>query len=217
MAVRPSSRLGVSDSPSQAVVVRGGSTIRSSTAGSQYDPSALRVEVHPQRDIVRVAAAGELDLVSARVLQVQLSELRDAGFEHVVLDLRELTFIDSAGVQLIFTEDRLARGAGRRFSLISGIAAVQRVLDLCGLSERLDFGDPVTPPVVSRSAPSRYAHVRPTMGIAFQSYLAELRQQARGGHPPITSDGARMQAQGDAAGRERSRLDSRQRSALGDC
>lgn len=103
---------------------------------------------------MRVATAGELDLATADALQAQLSDLRAAGFAHIVLDLRELTFMDSAGARLILAEDRLASSAGHRFSLIEGVAAVQRVLDVCGLSEQLDFGDPDAPPAVS-SVPHR--------------------------------------------------------------
>jgi anti-sigma B factor antagonist len=154
-----------------------GSTIL--TSSRQHDPSALRVEVHPQHDSVHVIAAGELDVANVAALHAQLSELRGAGCQHVVLDLRELTFMDSAGVRLILDEDRLARGAGRRFSLIRGVAAVQRVLNLCGVSGHLDFGEP-RPPVRSRSAALRHARVeRSQMGMAFQIYLAELRRQGR--------------------------------------
>jgi anti-sigma B factor antagonist len=129
---------------------------------------------------VRVTAAGELDLFTSGALQAQLDELRAAGFAHVVLDLRELTFMDSSGVRLIFGEDRRARSAGRRFSLIAGNAQVQRVLSVCGLVERLDFGEPVAHAPLKRIVSSRPSGAeRPGLGIAFQSYLAQLRQQGR--------------------------------------
>ncbi len=95
-----------------------------------------------------------------------------------MLDLRKLTFMDSAGVRLILNEDRLVRSTGRRFSLIKGVGAAQRVLDLCGLSSRLDFGEAA--PVPRGSASSLRVRVeRPGLGIAFQCYLADLRQQGR--------------------------------------
>lgn len=96
----------------------------------------------PQRDAVRVAPAGELDLANAAALQAQLDDLHDAGFKHVVLDLRELTFMDSAAVRLILKEDRLARSTGRHLSLIEGSPTVQRVLNICGVADQLDFADP---------------------------------------------------------------------------
>jgi anti-sigma B factor antagonist len=177
-------------------------TIRSSRAGTQHDPSGLRVDVRPQRDSVRVTTAGELDLANSGALQAQLSELRHAGFQHVVLDLRALTFMDSAGVRLIVREDRLARSTGRRFSLIKGVGAAQRLLDLCGLSERLDFDEPTPAPVsAGRSASPRRTRVeRPDLGVAFQCYLAELRQQGRAPRRPGTGGHARMITELDVHG-----------------
>ena len=129
---------------------------------------------------MRVVPGGELDLSNAAALQAQLDELRVAGFAHVMLDLRELTFMDSSGVRLIFREDRRARSAGRRFSLIAGNPQVQRVLSVCGLQERLDFGDPVAQTPLKRVVSPRPAGgERPSLGIAFQCYLAQLRQQGR--------------------------------------
>jgi anti-sigma B factor antagonist len=168
---------GASDGPHNRSLFEEGSTIR--TSSRKHDPSALRVDVHPRRDSVHVVAAGELDVGNVAALHAQLSELRGAGVQHVVLDLRELTFMDSAGVRLILDEDRLARSSGRRFSLIKGVAAVQRVLNLCGVSGHLDFGE-ARPPVRSRGAARGQARVeRSHMGIAFQIYIAELRRQGR--------------------------------------
>jgi anti-sigma B factor antagonist len=91
----------------------------------------FRVDVHPERDVVRVAAVGELDLATVAHLQAQIRELRDAGFAHLVLDLRQLTFMDSSGVALILDEDRFARRNGQDFLIINGAPAIQRVLQLC--------------------------------------------------------------------------------------
>lgn len=136
--------------------------------------------MHPQRDAVRVVPGGELDMANAGALQAQLDELRAAGFAHVMLDLRQLTFMDSSGVRLIFREDRRARSAGHRFSLIAGSPEVQRVLTVCGLEERLDFGDPVAQAPPKRVVSPRPAGAeRPGLGLAFQCYLAQLRQQGR--------------------------------------
>ena len=93
----------------------------------------FRVDVHPERDAVRVAPVGELDLATASLLEEQLHELRSAGFRHVVLDLRELTFIDSSGIRVIVAEHRWAESTGHEFSLVSGPPAVQRALEVCGL------------------------------------------------------------------------------------
>ena len=107
-----------------------------------HQPAPFRVDAHPERDAVRVVPVGELDLATAELLEKQLRELRSAGFQRVVLDLRELTFIDSSGIRIVVAEHRLAEQAGREFSLIPGPPAVQRALEVCGLLDLL-HGDTV--------------------------------------------------------------------------
>ncbi|HEV7804266.1 MAG TPA: STAS domain-containing protein [Solirubrobacteraceae bacterium] len=99
----------------------------------------FRVDVHPERMVVRVAPAGELDVTTASQLECQLHELRDSGFDRIVLDLRRVTFLDSTALALILAEDRRARERGHAFTLISGPPAVQRVLEVCGVAGRLRF------------------------------------------------------------------------------
>ncbi|MEA2193336.1 MAG: anti-sigma factor antagonist [Solirubrobacteraceae bacterium] len=101
--------------------------------------SPFRVDVHPERDVVRVAPAGELDLATVGELEAELRQLRDSGFERVVLDLRKLIFMDSTGVKLILAEDRCARENGHDFSLINGPPPVRRILELTGIAGYLSF------------------------------------------------------------------------------
>ena len=86
---------------------------------------------------MRVVPVGELDLATTPELEAQLHELRRSGFEHVVLDMRGLTFIDSSGIRAILAENQFADTNGREFSLLSGPPAVQRALEVCGLLEHL--------------------------------------------------------------------------------
>jgi anti-sigma B factor antagonist len=106
---------------------------------TQHEP--FRVDVHPERDVVRVVPVGELDLATSPRLQHELLELRNSGFDHVVLDLRQLTFIDSSGIRVVVAEHRFAERADREFSLISGPPAIQRVLELCGMLGHLHIHD----------------------------------------------------------------------------
>ena len=101
----------------------------------------FRVDVHPEREVVRVAPVGELDMATAPLLERELVELRSSGFDHLVLDMRGLTFLDSSGIRVVVAEHRSAQASDREFSLISGPRAVQRVLELCGLLEHLHVHD----------------------------------------------------------------------------
>lgn len=102
-------------------------------------PDRFRIDVHPERTVVRVAPAGELDVTTASRLERQLHELRDSGFDRIVLDLRRLTFMDSTAIALILAEDQRARDDGHVFTLISGPPAIQRVLEVCGVTRLLSF------------------------------------------------------------------------------
>ena len=65
----------------------------------------------------------------------------------VILDLRELTFIDISGVQIVVFADIRARRAGRRLLVARGPVQVDGVFALTGASEILHIGDldPVRP------------------------------------------------------------------------
>lgn len=95
-----------------------------------------------------VHIAGELDLATATKLR---DALRDAQLNArvVVLDLRELTFMDSAGVHVVLDAAVDARQAGGRLILVRASAPVDRVFTLTGACEQVEIVDldPAEPPV----------------------------------------------------------------------
>ena len=91
-------------------------------------------------DVVRVALSGELDMSTAASVEERLMELEQgASLEGVVLDLRDVRFIDSTGLSLLINADRRARRAGWRVTIVSGSGAPRRILDTTGLKARLDI------------------------------------------------------------------------------
>lgn len=98
-----------------------------------------------------VHAHGELDIVSAppfdRVVQKALARSR-----LVIIDLRQLTFIDSSGLHLIIASDARARVGNRRLVIVRGPAHIDRLFALVGISDRLEIVDP-KPVLVSALAP----------------------------------------------------------------
>ncbi|HEU4657963.1 MAG TPA: STAS domain-containing protein [Capillimicrobium sp.] len=93
--------------------------------------------VRPDRDVVYVAPEGELDLLTVGEVEQQLHELRDAGFDQFVLDLRELTFIDLAGLRMAERWVAAARRDTFTFDVLTGAPAVQRLLHVLGGRHRL--------------------------------------------------------------------------------
>lgn len=90
--------------------------------------------------IAVIAPTGELDLSGAAVLEDELDRLAaEPELSTVVLDLRQLEFMDSSGLRLIVLADMRTREAGRRFALIRGPETVHRVFEITRMSERLEF------------------------------------------------------------------------------
>jgi anti-anti-sigma factor len=105
---------------------------------------------------VRVKARGEIDLANRDLLDIQIAELWDSGWETVILDLSEVTFIDSSGLQVLMGHHHRAAQAGSRFAVVDGSPMVSRVLALTGLDRVLKLGTPAPPsfPDVARQPSS---------------------------------------------------------------
>jgi anti-sigma B factor antagonist len=101
----------------------------------------FRVEVAPDRDVVRVSPVGELDMSTTGELTAEIRQLWRSGFSRVILDLRGATFIDSSGLHAIVDEHAAATADGRDFSIIPGPPAVQRIFEVTGMETRLPFLD----------------------------------------------------------------------------
>jgi anti-anti-sigma factor len=110
-----------------------------STSPGREDWTPFHCVVEAERGRVRVTPRGELDLATTPEVERRLRELRESGFDRVVLDLRELVFIDSNGLRLVMREDAAARVDGRTFALIAGPPAVQRIFEVACVGDQLTF------------------------------------------------------------------------------
>jgi anti-anti-sigma factor len=105
-------------------------------------PPAFGVEVVRRGRHARITVRGELDIATAPALErASIEQTRIGG--SVVLDLRELTFIDATGLGLVLRTNAHARRDGIEFAVLPG-PRVQRLLDLCGLTPQLRALDPQT-------------------------------------------------------------------------
>jgi anti-sigma B factor antagonist len=109
-------------------------TLQMASANGGFD-----VEVRPDRARVIVAPVGELDVATVGRVSVEIEALIDVGFAHLVLDLRELTFMDAAGLRLVLVQERRRDVA---VWVINGPPAVARLFDLAEISDPPAFLDP---------------------------------------------------------------------------
>ncbi len=101
--------------------------------------TALELKTESRDGGVVIALTGELDIFTAGRLEEEVKQLEAAGTETVVLDLRELTFMDSTGLATILAADTRARGLGRRLAIVRAEASVQWRFESTGVESRLDF------------------------------------------------------------------------------
>jgi anti-anti-sigma factor len=89
-----------------------------------------------QHDAVLVATVdGEIDSSNAAELRLALSERLPSASSALVLDLSDVTYLDSSGIHLLFDLGR--RLAARRQALrlvVPREAPIRRVIDLCNLA-----------------------------------------------------------------------------------
>jgi anti-sigma B factor antagonist len=100
---------------------------------------SLQIADEGERRLIRVS--GELDLANAPTFEAELDQALGNGNGEVVIDMEDLSFIDSTGIALLISAIGRDGGAGRlRFIRSKGLG-VQRVLKATGLDERLPYLD----------------------------------------------------------------------------
>lgn len=111
----------------------------------------LDIKVGRERDgTVRLTLGGELDLRTGRRLDAELARIETQLRPGVlILDLANLTFIDSSGLRVLFHAERRARAEGRRIVLVPGSGAVRRVFEITGALARFVFEEPAADPATT--------------------------------------------------------------------
>ena len=90
-------------------------------------------------DTSLVVASGELDFVTRDELVSLLASIEDIGTSGIILDVRGLDFIDSAGLHVLIAAHKRAQAGGWRFQVVCGPGRVWRALTLSGLTTELHF------------------------------------------------------------------------------
>ena len=98
----------------------------------------FRVEVRTEDRAIVFAVSGELDLATSPVLEQEIERVGDADVDLLIVDLRDLRFMDSTGLHALVKAHKQAHDAGRRFAVVQGGAQIERLLDLTGVGELLN-------------------------------------------------------------------------------
>jgi anti-anti-sigma factor len=101
----------------------------------------LEVTTQDSGGQVTVSLKGELDLSSVGKVEEELARVEATGPSLLVLDLSQLSFLDSTGLRAVVTADERARSNGRRLVIVRGPDPVQRVFAITRLEDRLEMVD----------------------------------------------------------------------------
>ncbi|MBV9839716.1 MAG: STAS domain-containing protein [Solirubrobacterales bacterium] len=101
----------------------------------------FQVDVRSEGRAAVIAISGELDLASSPALEEQLARVSQSDAELLVMDLRQLDFMDSTGLSILVKAHQQATKAGQEFGVVRGSEQVQRLLNLTGVAERLVLVD----------------------------------------------------------------------------
>jgi anti-sigma B factor antagonist len=105
---------------------------------------SLSIRVREESTRTFVTPVGDLDFSTAASFDRCMWEAQTRG-RQVVLDLRALAFIDSAGLRSLLAASVRATEAERRLQVICAHGEVRRMLSLSGLDGLIETIEPLTP------------------------------------------------------------------------
>jgi anti-sigma B factor antagonist len=107
-------------------------------AGEELDITVRQVD-----GTAVVAVAGEIDVYTSPHLQEQLVQVLRDGKSSIVLDLSEVTFLDSTGLGVLITGLKRCRSADGDLVLVTAQPNVLKVLEITGLNDVFKVHDSV--------------------------------------------------------------------------
>ncbi len=101
----------------------------------------LSMRSRREGDVHTIMLAGEIDVANAAHVERELLRVEASDARLIVLDLSELSFIDSTGIRMLLIADARSRSDSCRLTLRRPPRQVLRVLQIAGVDERLPFAD----------------------------------------------------------------------------
>ncbi|SFE32291.1 anti-sigma F factor antagonist [Alteribacillus iranensis] len=95
---------------------------------------SLSVNLETKGNVLCIRLEGELDHHAAGKLRQQVDNvLQEKGIKHIVLNLEELTFMDSSGIGVILGRYQQISKQGGEMVVCSISSPVKRIFELSGL------------------------------------------------------------------------------------
>jgi anti-sigma B factor antagonist len=101
----------------------------------------LEIDLSQTGDADVVTVRGELEVTSALALATRFGEVVEERSGPVIVDLCDLSFMDSTGLNVLLTAFRRLRKRGRAMAIVCPPGPVRRVFELTRMLETLSVCD----------------------------------------------------------------------------
>jgi anti-anti-sigma factor len=88
------------------------------------------VEIDESRSTVRVSLIGSLNTDTALAFDTRLQEVIEQGLQLTVLDMKDLDYISSAGLRVIFKAAKAAKTNGHRLAAANRKPHIDKVFEI---------------------------------------------------------------------------------------
>ena len=88
-------------------------------------------------ELALISVSGELDLYTAQRLQARIDEAGAVGADTVLVDLSEVSFVDSTALAALVQETKRLEGRGHSLVLVTNDPRTRRVVEVTGLNRVL--------------------------------------------------------------------------------
>ena len=111
----------------------------SNTGSPDLTGKPLEIKAHREGDSITIALSGEMDLSTADKLDSAIRNAEDTVIGQIVVDMTDLSFVDSTGLSVLLRARVRSREDGNRLCFVpSRHEAVTRLLALTATGEMLD-------------------------------------------------------------------------------
>lgn len=90
-------------------------------------------------DVIILRVKGKLDSVLSPILEKKALELINSGHEKLVLDLGEISYVNSAGLRTLLSIKKQMKAVPGKLMLSSCRTEVLEVMKICGFDHVLDI------------------------------------------------------------------------------
>ena len=101
------------------------------------------VHVTSDNDVAWLALRGELDMSVVDRLKEPIATFEGSDVASIVLDLRDLTFVDSSGLHAILGARRRSEANGHQLRVVGASPTVRRVFEITGTGFVIDDSEAV--------------------------------------------------------------------------